>query len=391
MRTFIFGVAAGALVAAAVIRFAPPRYRPFGSDSPPPASVTATPAAICGRDTFNVNVNVDRLFPGSSGGDPLEATLEKRQDAFADGLHDRLIRAGLRHELACPVMLDIFGMATENQQGVWVVSAHVRLHVASDTTMMYPSWYSGDYRAVFVHVTEAQADLERALTERVRRFLEFFGKPDDGHVASPVPYGRSNVDWSWLQVVAVVVLNALVLWIWKPWAGAYAKVTGELSARQDSLGKILEEVRAVTATQKVIEAKVSGEMWQQQWRQGQKLKIYSQVLQAINEYSIWLSDVSEGRKFGSEGSPLSTMKKDSAQIAEDFHAAYAVAPLFISKDSLELLETAKAAFSYHSSPFPDHDVKDADKKWDLLTGVRRDLSSSARLDLAPPAPSPNGL
>ena len=122
MRTFIFGVAAGALVAAAVIRFAPPRYRPFGSDSPPPASVTATPAAICGRDTFNVNVNVDRLFPGSSGGDPLEATLEKRQDAFADGLHDRLIRAGLRHELACPVMLDIFGMATENQQGVWLVA-----------------------------------------------------------------------------------------------------------------------------------------------------------------------------------------------------------------------------------------------------------------------------
>lgn len=187
MRTFIFGVAAGAIVAAAVIRFAPPRYRPFGSDSPPPASVTATTAAICGRDTFNVNVNVHRLFPGSGGGDPLGATLEKHQDAFADGLHDRLNRAGLRHELACPVMLDIFGMATENQQGVWLVSAHVRLNVASDTKMVYPSWDSGNYRAVFVHVTEAQADLERALTERVRRFLEFFGKPDDGHVASPVP------------------------------------------------------------------------------------------------------------------------------------------------------------------------------------------------------------
>ena len=195
--------------------------------------------------------------------------------------------------------------------------------------------------------------------------------------------------WIWLQVVAVVALNTLVLWFWKPWVGAYAKVTGELSARQDSLGKILEEVRAVTATQKVIEAKVSGEMWQQQWRQGQKLKIYSQVLQAINEYSIWLSDVSEGWKFGSPSNPLSTMKKDSARISEDFHAAYAVAPLFISKSSLELLETAKAAFSYHSSPFPDHDLKDADKQWDLLSGVRRDLSSLAKLDLALPGPSPN--
>jgi hypothetical protein len=199
------------------------------------------------------------------------------------------------------------------------------------------------------------------------------------------------VDWNWLQVVAVVALNTLALWIWKPWAGAYAKVTGELSARQDSLGKILDEVRAVTATQKVIEARISGEMWQQQWRQGQKLKIYSQILQAINEYSVWLSDLSEGRKFGNASSSLSTMKKDSAQVAEDFHAAYAVAPLFLSKDSLELLETARPAFSYHSSPFPDHDVKDADKKWDLLRGVRRDLSFSARLDLALPGPPPNGL
>lgn len=190
------------------------------------------------------------------------------------------------------------------------------------------------------------------------------------------------MDWNWLQVVAVVAFNTLVLWIWKPWAGAYAKVTGELSARQGSLGKILDEVRVVTATQKVIEAKISGEMWQQQWRQGQQLKIYSQILQAINEYSIWLSDVSEGRKFGSASGPLTTMKKDSAQIAEDFHAAYAIAPLFLSKHSLELLEAAKPAFSYHSSPFPDHDVKDADKKWDLLRGVRRDLSSSAKLDLA---------
>ena len=199
------------------------------------------------------------------------------------------------------------------------------------------------------------------------------------------------MDWNWLQVVAVVGLNTLVLWIWKPWVGAYTKVTGELSARQASLGKILDEVRAVTATQKVIEAKISGEMWQQQWCQGQKLKIYSQILQAINEYSIWLSDLSEGWKFGSASSPLSTMKKDSAQIAEDFHAAYALAPLFLSNDSLELLETAKPAFFYHSSPFPDHDVKGADEKWDLLRAVRRNLSSSAKLDLALPGPSPNDL
>jgi hypothetical protein len=186
MRTFIFGVAVGAIVAAVAIRFAPQKYRAVASGSSPPASVgSATPASICGRDTFNINVNVHRLFPGSGRGDPLVATLEKRQDAFADGLHDRLDRAGLRHEFACPVMLDIFGMGHENQQGGWVVSAHVRLVVAPDSTMVYPSWDSGEYQAVFTHVTEAEADLERALTERVQRFLEFFGKPEDGRVAIP--------------------------------------------------------------------------------------------------------------------------------------------------------------------------------------------------------------
>jgi hypothetical protein len=41
-------------------------------------------------------------------------------------------------------------------------------------------------RAVFAYPTEAEADLEKALTERVQRFLEFFGKPEDGRVVLPV-------------------------------------------------------------------------------------------------------------------------------------------------------------------------------------------------------------
>jgi hypothetical protein len=172
---------------------------------------------------------------------------------------------------------------------------------------------------------------------------------------------------------------------------AYGGERAKLLAQFQNLDKLVEQTQKLTATTEAIKAPISDEVWDRQWRRGQKLKIYSQILQAINEYSTWLSDVSEGRKFGSASSPLSTMKKDPAQIAEDFHAAYAVAPLFISKDSLELLETAKAAFSYHSSPFPDHDAKDADKKWDLLTGARRDLSSSATLDLALLGPSPNDL
>jgi hypothetical protein len=162
---------------------------------------------------------------------------------------------------------------------------------------------------------------------------------------------------------------------------AYGGERAKLLAQFQNLDKLVEQAQKLTTTTEAIKAQISDEVWDRQWRQGQKLKIYSQILQAINEYSIWLSDVSEGRKFGSASSPLSTMRKDPAQVAEDFHAAYAIAPLFLSENSLELLEAAKPAFSYHSSPIPDYDVEDADKKWDLLKGVRRGLSSSAKLDL----------
>jgi len=131
---------------------------------------------------------------------------------------------------------------------------------------------------------------------------------------------------------------------------------------------------------------------EKQWWMDQKLKTYSQVLRAINEYTLWLADVSESRKFGKSGNATSTLKTESAQIAEDFHAAYAVAPLFLIKNSLDLLEKAKPAFFYHSSPFEDPDVEDADKNWDLLKGVRDELVRSARRDLAlSPGPPANDI
>jgi hypothetical protein len=96
---------------------------------------------------------------------------------------------------------------------------------------------------------------------------------------------------------------------------------------------------------------------------------------------VWLGDVSEAGKFG-DPSTGTTMEKGSARIAEDFHSAFAVAPLFLSKSSLELLERAKPAFSYHASPFGDYpNVDAADKYWKLLKDIRTDLTSSAMRDL----------
>jgi len=128
-------------------------------------------------------------------------------------------------------------------------------------------------------------------------------------------------------------------------------------------------------------AKSADESRERQWRQDQRLKIYSQLLEAVNDYSVWLGDLSETGKFG-DSTTGTTMGKGPARIAEDFHSAFAVAPLFLSKGSLELLERAKPVFSYHASPFGDYpNVDAADKHWKLLKDIRRDLTSSATRDL----------
>ncbi len=68
------------------------------------------------------------------------------------------------------------------------------------------------------------------------------------------------MDWNWIHTIAIVVLNTLVLMIWKPWAKGYAGEKGKNLARTEDLDRIVAEVRAVTITQKEIEAKISGDM-----------------------------------------------------------------------------------------------------------------------------------
>jgi len=129
--------------------------------------------------------------------------------------------------------------------------------------------------------------------------------------------------------------------------------------------------------------RLSDQTSKQQWKLDQKLRVYSDVLRAISEYSIWLADVSEWRKFGSQVSRDSnhTLDKHNKQMAAEFHAAYAVAPLFVSEASLNLLELAKPTFYYHSDPLADFEPKELDQAFDTLQRVREELIISAKVDL----------
>jgi hypothetical protein len=84
-------------------------------------------------------------------------------------------------------MLVVSGGVIRNEHGKWGASTQVGLETSPGSTIVHPSWDSGPHRAVFTHPAEAEADLERALTERVQRFLEYVSKPEDGRVALPMP------------------------------------------------------------------------------------------------------------------------------------------------------------------------------------------------------------
>jgi hypothetical protein len=77
-------------------------------------------------------------------------------------------------------------------------------------------------------------------------------------------------------------LTIVLLWFWKPWAGAYVGEKGKNFARKEDLDIILAEVRAITITQKEIEAKISGELWNRQMVWNQRRDAYAGLLKAMD-------------------------------------------------------------------------------------------------------------
>lgn len=122
-----------------------------------------------------------------------------------------------------------------------------------------------------------------------------------------------------------------------------------------------------------------------QWLKDQKVKVYGDVLRAMNEYSLWLLDASEEIKFGGQarGEIQNTLNKQCQQIAAEFHAAYAIAPLFVRKPSMELIDRARPVFYSHSGPFAgyEQDPDKLDAKYEKLLQIRKELVADAQADL----------
>jgi hypothetical protein len=136
------------------------------------------------------------------------------------------------------------------------------------------------------------------------------------------------------------ILTILFLWLWKPWAGAYAREKGKNFARREDLDVILSEVRAVTATQREIESKISGEMWERQWRLNQKRDVYARLIEGMGELQLTFGTLawfvkSEDSRHTEGPSQISDRTKT---LLLELERSRAVARIFLSSEAVKVID-----------------------------------------------------
>lgn len=189
------------------------------------------------------------------------------------------------------------------------------------------------------------------------------------------PEMEATLDWTVIPETALVVLNGLVLWVWKPWTNAYAGEKGKNLARKEDLDKIVSEVRQVTETQKAIEARISGNLWREQWVLNQRHETYGRVLNSVERLQMALSRGHIADKVGTPEAMKLFVKAigDVPSCISDFITTSSLARIYASSEVRSGLDKIT---NYASQPGED-----------LVAGIsallkmRDDLIAAARKDL----------
>jgi hypothetical protein len=156
-------------------------------------------------------------------------------------------------------------------------------------------------------------------------------------------------DWSTITLSGAcsALLTALVFGFWKPWLGAYGGEKGKNLARKEDLNEILAEVRAVTITQKEIEAKLTGEQWDRQTRWNEKRNTYAALLSASSGLTDALGSLPVFiRTYDGAVEPVEKQKRLNVLVAQmtkvntaklAYNAAHMLAMIFASDECVALL------------------------------------------------------
>ena len=177
-----------------------------------------------------------------------------------------------------------------------------------------------------------------------------------------------------LQTVLAWISGAVVTFF-----GAYLAAKGKNLARKEDLDGLVAEVRAVTIVQKEIEAKISGDLWERQWRLDQKRDAYARLMdlgqQIIDQYVLLLG---YGKTAASDQRSAQQCYAASTKLVSlslDWGRAGSSGFLFLDREALEILPRFSAG-RISSENEPDYQ-----KVIDGLNEAQRDLIQRARLDL----------
>ena len=128
-------------------------------------------------------------------------------------------------------------------------------------------------------------------------------------------------------------------------------------------------------------ARFSNNWAKKQWTLNQKVDIYQRALAAINNYGALLREREEIGMFGRMGSETSAINQSLGKAAETFHTAYSIAPLFLSKESVTLLEQAAGNLFFHSDVLMSHDLATTTRTIESIATLRKSLLLSAKKDI----------
>ena len=176
-------------------------------------------------------------------------------------------------------------------------------------------------------------------------------------------------------------LTIVFLWFWKPWAGAYAGEKGKNLARKEDLEQILAEVRAVTITQREIEAKISGDMWERQWRLNQKRDVYTSLLTALHQMELLYAQArAQIQREHADGAASARIMNEqysprTIEIIEKLRTGEALVSIFCENNTVRIVRELMAETG------PGGAVEHVAFVADLLERSREQLLAAARREL----------
>jgi|SRR5690242_18414302 hypothetical protein len=185
------------------------------------------------------------------------------------------------------------------------------------------------------------------------------------------------MDWTPVYVGGSVVANWLILYLWQPWGQAYAGEKGKNLARKEDLDTILAEVRAITITQKEIEARLAGDLWSHQMIWNQKKEIYGELIKAALEMQNGYQAIRSMMAVNAEVAAMHKRWAETGPAYSAFSRSAALANIFAGHQSTNAIRIFVAEHSAPSPLSPQWLEAESDKI-DTLLAV---LIDAAKVDL----------